>query len=463
MIKNGLRNWIRPITPKRRDEVLALLDQSSSPGLDYFLLVVLSCSIATFGLITDSVAVIIGAMLVAPLMSPIMGLSLASVAGKRNMFQRAALALLEGIVLALALSAGISWIAQQLPFGVLGELPGEVVARITPTPFDLAIALAGGIAAAYALAQPHLSAALPGVAIATALMPPLCVAGIGISLEDTRIALGAGLLFLTNLAAISFAGILVFVILGFRPLRVERRLGKIPTSLIVSAILVLVITLPLVFLTLRFVDEGRTREAAYNSVANAISELPGSELVSLEVNGLEDALGLRVTLRSSRAPTYLQVVSWQKQIASQLDRPVALEVIDIPSINLNPRVPPTLTPTPTPGPSPTTTFTPTLTSTATLTPTNTATATITYTPTPTSTSTATPTATPRLATIFGTGGKGVALRDRPSGKIIGFLPEGAPVQILYQSELIDQNIWFEVRDLVGRVGWVLGQFLAVQP
>ena len=89
--------------------------------------------------------------------------------------------------------------------------------RTQPSPFDLVIALAGGAAATYALARPRLSAALPGVAIATALMPPLCVVGIGISLQRSDVYMGALLLFLTNLVAISFASILVFAFLGFRP------------------------------------------------------------------------------------------------------------------------------------------------------------------------------------------------------------------------------------------------------
>ena len=130
------------------------LSQASSPDFDYFLMVLLSCSIASFGLVTNSTAVIIGAMLIAPLMSPILGLSLASVAGESNMFRRALVALIEGALLAVALSAIIGWVSHELPFGALLELPSEVLSRTRPTPFDLGIALAGGAAAAYALAQP---------------------------------------------------------------------------------------------------------------------------------------------------------------------------------------------------------------------------------------------------------------------------------------------------------------------
>jgi uncharacterized hydrophobic protein (TIGR00271 family) len=169
----GIRRlrWLRQLPQERQEQVLARLRSDSSPGFDFFLLVVLSCAIATFGLVTDSAAVIIGAMLVAPLMSPILGLSLASVKGQNHMFRRAVVAVLEGATLAMVLSAALAWLGRELPFGFLTILPNEVLARTRPTPFDLGIALAGGAAAAYALAQPNLSAALPGVAIATALMP----------------------------------------------------------------------------------------------------------------------------------------------------------------------------------------------------------------------------------------------------------------------------------------------------
>lgn len=213
MFKNAVRRmankYIHQLDAQRREEVLAELAQASSPGFDFFLLVVLSCAIATFGLTTNSPAVIIGAMLVAPLMSPILGLSVASVVGERYVFRRALTALAEGMVLAIGLSVLIELFLQTLPFGIItiDDLPNEILARTKPTPIDLGIALAGGAAAAYALAQPKISAALPGVAIATALMPPLCTVGIGIALDRQDVIFGALLLYLTNFTAISFAGI----------------------------------------------------------------------------------------------------------------------------------------------------------------------------------------------------------------------------------------------------------------
>lgn len=470
-----IRQWLRFLPLERQAEVLKELEQASSPGFDYFLLVFLSCSIATFGLITDSVAVIIGAMLVAPLMSPILGLSLASVAGEQRMFSQAVMALIEGVLLALALSALWGWIAQSLPFDLLLELPREVLSRTKPSPFDLGIALAGGAAAAYALAQPRLSAALPGVAIATALMPPVCTVGIGISLGNLNVALGAGLLFLTNMAAISFAGIMVFALLGFRPANLENTWHHIPRSLFASAILVLLTAIPLVILTLRLVEQAHEYQEVRAAVVAELSALPDAQLVEINIDASNGTLSLRATVRTSRQPSYSQVIEWQKAIAARLQRTTAIQVIVIPTTKLDPLVPPTLTPTftptltPTLGPSLTTTITHTPTPTASLTPsvTHTSTPTLiptdTSTPTPTFTPTLTFTPTPVLAYVHTPGGSGVYLRETPGGHAIVWLPEDAPVLILYQRQTVNEREWIEVRNILNQVGWVPAEYLIIRP
>jgi uncharacterized hydrophobic protein (TIGR00271 family) len=458
-----LLNPIRPLSAERRTEVLNELAQTSSPGFDYFLLVVLSCSIATFGLITNSVAVIIGAMLVAPLMSPILGLSIASVAGDRQLFERAAIALFRGVILAIALSAALSWVAQILPFDALKEIPTEVLSRTHPSPYDLVIALAGGAAAAYALAQPQLSAALPGVAIATALMPPLCTVGIGISQGNPRIDLGALLLFLTNFAAISFAGIGTFALLGFRPKDIETTWHGLPRSLLVSAVLVMLITFPLVALTLSSVNQANFSREIRSTITTEVGKIPGVQLVDVATEGEDSTLRLQVTVRASRQISYIETVALQSAIVEKLQRTISLQLIVVPMIKLDPLVPPTPTYTPLPGatatftPSPTSTLTPI--SSATLMPTPTTTSTSTDTATPTSTFTPTPV----LAYIANTGRLGIYLRDKPNGKIIGSLPEGSAVQILYRREFENKIEWMEVRDLFNRTGWIPVQFLVIKP
>jgi uncharacterized hydrophobic protein (TIGR00271 family) len=448
-----IRKRLEPLDSQRKKDVLEELGQAASPGFDYFLLVMLSCSIATFGLITDSAAVIIGAMLVAPLMSPILGLSLSSVAGEERMFRRAVVALVEGSLLAVALSMLLGVIARFLPLDIFTVLPGEILARTHPTPFDLGIGLAGGAAASYALAQPRLSAALPGVAIATALMPPLCTVGIGVAVGSSGVALGALLLFVTNLTAISFAGIVVFAALGFRPRHRENTWHHLPISLFITATLTLLVTVPLVFLTLRVVKQTRLTQEIRQAINAELLSLPDAQLVDFNVDSNDSILRLVVTIRTSRQPDYAQVVEFQSAIATNLQRTVSMQLIVVPTTKLDPLVPPTLTPT--------RAYTPSLTTT--LTPSGTPTATVSRTPVPTSTPTATFTPTPVLAYIANTGGRGVFLFDAPVGKIMGSLPEGSPVYILYQRKTVQGQEWLEIFVAEDLAGWVPAEYVIIRP
>lgn len=458
---------LQHLTQERQQEVLTELATASRPGFDYFLLVTLSCIIATLGLITNSAAVIIGAMLVAPLMSPILGLSLASVAGEQRVFRQAILSLAEGVLLALVLAVIIGTLARLLPFGMLSALPDEVLARTHPTPFDLGVALAGGAAAAYALAHPRISAALPGVAIATALMPPVCTIGIGISLGNSSVALGASLMFITNFAAISFAGILVFGALGFRPNHPDNNRYGLPRSVWASAFLVGVVTIPLILLTLNVVQEANRRQAILQVIDSELADLAGTQFVDLKLQDHQDGLDIQVTFRAIRQPTYEQTVALQAALADRLQETVALQLIVIPASRLDPLSPPTATHTFTPGPSPSPTSSPTYTLTPTETftpsPTVTTTPTDTATPTVTDTPTATHTPTPIPARIAFTNGKWVYLRDQPNGKILLALSEGTHVLILYQRQWVQGLEWIEIQTLDGLTGWVLADFLARAP
>ena len=249
-----LHKWIHPLNADEKMVVTQDIRQFATSSFDFFLLVVLSCSIATLGLITNSPAVIIGAMLVAPLMSPIIGIGMSSITGDSLLARNSATALLRGATLAVLLSSLMTVVNVNLPFVVLQELPGEVLARTHPSPIDLVIALAGGLAAAYALTRPNISAALPGVAIATALMPPLCTVGIGVALTRWDVAGGALLLFITNAITIAFAAALVFFLRGFLP--GPKIVGqRFPQALLISATITLILLIPLTYYSVKFFQQ----------------------------------------------------------------------------------------------------------------------------------------------------------------------------------------------------------------
>ena len=190
-------------------------------------------------------------------------------------------------------------------------------------------------------------------------MPPLCTVGIGISLASPEVTFGALLLFLTNFVAITFAGIVTFGLLGFRPISPDESRRRLRQSTYISATLVLLISVPLVLLSLRFVSEARLERTVRDTVAAKVQALPDAQLVEVKVDSAGGVLLLQVTVRTSRQATYQEVVALQEAIATDLQRSIELQLVVVPVTKLDPLIPPTFTPTFTPGPSSTPTYTPT--------------------------------------------------------------------------------------------------------
>lgn len=443
-ILQKLRQIIHSPSPEQRHVIIDEILKSASPGFDFFLLVVLSCSIATMGLITNSPAVIIGAMLVAPLMSPIIGLGLGSIMGNAMLIESAVSALLRGAILAVLLSVVMTVVNRNLPFVVLQELPQEVLARTYPSPIDLVIALAGGLAAAYAMTRPNISAALPGVAIATALMPPLCTVGIGIALERWDVAGGATLLFITNAITIAFAAALVFFLQGFAP---ERQANDrlVPGSLIIAAVLTIALLVPLSLYSVKFFNEATENRRINEVVTTEVARLNGSELVEMEVQHVPNGLDMIITLRTNSPLLYEQVAALQKSIATELQQSISLKVNQVLAEQFDPLIPPTftltptLTPSNTPGPSLTPTFIPTATATFTITP------------------SATP--TPGLALVIVPSLPVLRIYQSPGGPEIGILKPGQKLTLLYGRQEFKGLIWVEIMDEDGRMGWIPEAYL----
>jgi uncharacterized hydrophobic protein (TIGR00271 family) len=451
-------------------DIYKAIRDGAEPKVDFFVMIALSAAIASFGLLQNSPAVIIGAMLVAPLMAAIFGLSLGVVRGDLRLLRRAASATLRGMLLAIVIGTVLT---RMIP---AATPQNEIISRTRPNLLDLGVALASGAAGAYALCRKEVSAALPGVAIAAALVPPLATIGIGVALWRGDIAGGALLLFTTNLVAISAAGGLVFLWLGFRPIPGQQSRARVFQGGIVGTIVLLIaVTVPLGILTAQSVQQAILTHNLTQAINTEIGAMGGVDLVSWQVSPSppnDKTIQLEVSVRSPYTITYQQVVDLQEQIASQLQRPVALQLSVIPTTRLNPFVPPTPTPTPLPGitptltpsatptttPSPTAsaTHTPTPTPTATATATATATPTQTPTATPTDTPTSTPTATPILAEVGNTNRQGVWMYRQPGltgGKITAW-KDGTPLTETGRQVDADGYTWVEVIDPKGHLGWI---------
>ncbi|MDG5798982.1 TIGR00341 family protein [Marinilabiliaceae bacterium ANBcel2] len=201
----------------------------------YLVLMALSTILATFGLFSDSTPVVIGAMILAPLMSPIISLSMGALRQDKMLLTNSVKTIFAGLAVSLLFAVLITLLT---PINIAGH---EIVARTRPNIIDLGIAIVSGIAGAYAHAREEVAKTLAGVAIAVALVPPLAVTGIGIGWADWSVFSGAALLFATNLAGMVLAASITFMLLGFSPLSFLNK------GMVSSLLLVVLLCIPLVF------------------------------------------------------------------------------------------------------------------------------------------------------------------------------------------------------------------------
>lgn len=193
---------------QKRETVNKLLEEST-PTYDFFLMLVLASIIVTIGLLLSNAAVIIGGMLVAPILFPILSLSMGIVVGDIKLIKRAGAVIIQSVVVATLISLFISLLF------IRKEITPELISRIYPNLAYFLIAFVSGGAAAYALARPSLSAILPGVAVSVSLIPPLAAVGVSITFLSWEMTVGTAGLFFLNLIGIVFAGLIVFAVLKF--------------------------------------------------------------------------------------------------------------------------------------------------------------------------------------------------------------------------------------------------------
>ena len=215
--------------------VFVELRQSALTSSPYMVLMVLSTLLATFGLMANSTSVVIGAMILAPLMAPIVSLAMGMARGEGSLTLTSIKTLLIGLVLALLSAMVATWIVD------IQYVTNEIAGRLNPTLLDLGVAVVSGIAGAYAYAKSEVAKTLAGVAIAVALVPPLAVTGIGLGWMDWLVVYGSFLLFITNLFGIAAAAAITFWVMGFTSF------DKAKKGFSVSAVIVALIAIQLAF------------------------------------------------------------------------------------------------------------------------------------------------------------------------------------------------------------------------
>lgn len=263
MFKNFLHQIANIKDSSDIDKTIKGIDENISlRGYNVWILIC-SALLASIGLDTNSVAVIIGAMLISPLMSPILGLGLSVGIHDNEMFRHS----FRNLVVATF----VSLLASSLYFLIspFGELTTEITARTKPTILDVGVAFFGGIAGIVSSSRKDKTTAIPGVAIATALMPPLCAAGFGIAKGNVSVFLGAFYLYIVNAVFISISTFLIVKYLKF-PIKKYIDLAKQKLYSRYAAVTVLILLIPSIYFLMTVYQDIRFKAKIQNSIVREI-------------------------------------------------------------------------------------------------------------------------------------------------------------------------------------------------
>lgn len=294
------------------------LEDLSKLSIDFIALLSTSTIIATFGLFQSSAAVIIGAMIIAPLMRPLVGLALAILTSDLLLLRRAALTVLCGTITGVSIAAGLALVLHQI------ELTPEILARTKPTLLDLGIAFFAGAIGAYCQTKRDLADSLAGVAIAVALVPPLSVVGVGLALGQTELWQGAALLYLTNLVGITIAGALVFFVMGYATLKVAKH------GLLVSCAVLALLVVPLGFSMSDMILENRLSSEIKQILKEKTYTFKNVNLREIELKRYRIPNVVIATVFTDQQITSTQVRLVQELLIRELNMPLELRLKVVP-------------------------------------------------------------------------------------------------------------------------------------
>jgi uncharacterized hydrophobic protein (TIGR00271 family) len=267
-------------TPEEiRDAVYLGVGDVATKQSRFWLLLVLAAGIATAGVLSDSTATVIGAMIVAPLAIPIQGVALGIAFGEIRPLLQSAAILVAAVAAVIGIAVVLAWILPELkPLADNSQVAG----RASPTLIDLVAAAFTGLAGSFAVTRRDIADILPGVAVAISLVPPLAVVGVAIVAGDWSGALGAWLLFLTNVLAIILLGAAVFgTVQARRGGRSSQEIRRVYSVVVVAAAVVLA---ALAYTTFRAVRLSNWQQAA-SRVGSEWATEHGERLVTTRFEG----------------------------------------------------------------------------------------------------------------------------------------------------------------------------------
>lgn len=326
MEEEKIKNVFRPffLDKDRQEKVYNQIKENAKADLDFYTMTIFAGIIITLGIIIDSTAVVIGGMLIAPLVWPILALALGITMGRSHLLQSSVFTLLKSFVVILLVSLLIGLIVPEL---VIEN--NEYLSRTSPTLFEMLIGLAAGFIGAFIIAYPKMGSAIAGVVVAAAMVPPIATMGLSLAKGDFSAVGGSGLLFMSNLIAITFASAVLFMISNFRS-RSEIAKEKRKSGFRWTMLLLVVIIIPLVMITKQTAEEVKQVKIVKDVISSAMENVALSEVKMVEKDGI---LSVTLALRSAEKVTTGQIEAVQSVLSKRLKQPVLLKASIIPVVN----------------------------------------------------------------------------------------------------------------------------------
>ena len=306
------------VSPERHAVVLSDIDIGSQPTATYYVLLSISELIAGFALIIGSDATLIGANVVAPLMTPIIGISLGLMRGDLRLLRTALLAEFGGALIAVVLT----YLLGLMPFW--GDPTPSLLAQTKPTMIDLLVAALAGFAGVLAMIDERVSPALPGVAIATALNPPVAAIGLCLAFGAYQGAWGAFLLFFANVLAILAVAAVLFLIAGFVTWAEIGSVRGLARRFAPAVIGLLLVTALLTKYLAGMVENIHTQRAITAVLDQELAHEPSTALFGVDFSRGKDGVDVLAEVRTPHVPAPGRVNEIQDALGSRLGEPVRL-------------------------------------------------------------------------------------------------------------------------------------------
>ncbi len=311
------RSFIK-VSPERRTVVLEDIAHGSTPTLTYYLLLGVSGLLAGFGLLLNSAAVVVGAMLVSPLMTPIFGIAVSLVTGDVTLLRRAIIAEFGGVALVLVMTMMLG----AMPFSL--EITPEMLARTRPNLLDLLVATLAGLAGCMAMLDERISPVLPGVAIATSLTPPLATSGLSLAFGAYQGSWGSFLLFFANFLAILIVAATLFSFSGLVASGTNQSKSMVVRRFLTPAIGLVAVSILLTHYLLGMIEHWQMVETTNRVIARELIDEPSTsiEQVIVDKQKNDGAVNVLAMLRTPQAISPEKVKAVEKALSDALQNPV---------------------------------------------------------------------------------------------------------------------------------------------